>query len=72
MTIKTIAVMKSGGTQIMRINDADMAHFVCQFKKATKYGLELWDTYAKKVVNYDQIKSVRFINERTKECILEY
>ena len=64
--------MKSGATKILRINDSQMAHFVTEFKRATKYGLELWDVYAKAVINYDQIKKVRFINEYTKECILEY
>ena len=72
MTVKVFATMKSGVTSILRINDREMAHFVTEFKRATKYGLELWDSYAKVVINYDQIQKVRFINERTKECILEY
>lgn len=72
MTIKVISTMKSGVTSILRINDREMAHFVTEFKRATKYGLELWDAYAKKVVNYNDIKSVRFINEYTHETILEY
>lgn len=72
MTIKTIAVMKSCATKILRINDREMAHFVSEFRKAVKYGIESWDSYAGRVIDYDQIKRVKFINERTKECILEY
>lgn len=72
MTIKTIAVMKTGVTQILHINDQQMAHFVSEFRKAVKYGIESWDSYAGRVINYDQIKRVKFINEYTKDCILEY
>lgn len=71
---RAFVTLKDGVTKILRIDKAQMAHFVTTFLKVRKFPLisDEWDEYYGTTIQYNEISNVKFKNEYTGEIVLSY